>query len=354
MTTFELPNTSRLLVRARLVPLQGSRFQPTGFPDLGAARYKLHDGTQMLLVESAQSVANRMESVCWDLETRDIIAALRGVPYVAVSKDGEPLTNSLLEAHRLNSAYIKNSDFFSLFVQELGYDKNKPVEHDRLHRTVCKYDPCALLHGLFLTIPGTSGLRIPRALSGFIEARNVSEVASGGVKNDHVRASKGTEDEEDTRTASEGYGNVPFHRIEFTAQDIDAYFNIDLTQLRSYRLPSATTRLLYAVAVYKVQAFLDRGLRLRTACDLRVESVDVTKPVGYDLPSEGDTVAAIAELIAAATKEGVFASPPVTNAEFSPKKKGGEAGDGEHADEEVGEPRKKGGKKSGGKKGGKG
>lgn len=27
----------RLLIEAELVPVQGSRFQPTGFPDLGAA-----------------------------------------------------------------------------------------------------------------------------------------------------------------------------------------------------------------------------------------------------------------------------------------------------------------------------
>jgi CRISPR-associated protein Csb1 len=65
-----LKDTSRLLIEARLKPLQGTRFQPTGFPNLGAATYKAPDptnpnGVSMLLVESAQSVANRLESVCW-------------------------------------------------------------------------------------------------------------------------------------------------------------------------------------------------------------------------------------------------------------------------------------------------
>ena len=51
----------RILVEADLVPVQGQRFQPTGFADLGAAVYTLPDGTRMLLVESAQSMANRLE-----------------------------------------------------------------------------------------------------------------------------------------------------------------------------------------------------------------------------------------------------------------------------------------------------
>ena len=49
-----LENSTRLLMEAPLQPLQGTRFQPTGFPNLGAARYKSPDGGEMLLVESAQ------------------------------------------------------------------------------------------------------------------------------------------------------------------------------------------------------------------------------------------------------------------------------------------------------------
>jgi CRISPR-associated protein Csb1 len=61
-----LNGAPRLLIEADLKPIQGTRFQPTGFPDLGAATYTLYDGTEMLLVESAQSMANRFEEVCWD------------------------------------------------------------------------------------------------------------------------------------------------------------------------------------------------------------------------------------------------------------------------------------------------
>ena len=61
----------RLLIEAELAPLQGTRFQPTGFPNLGAATYKAPNGVDMLLVESAQSVANRLEAVCWDEAAND-------------------------------------------------------------------------------------------------------------------------------------------------------------------------------------------------------------------------------------------------------------------------------------------
>nr|WP_256360918.1 type I-U CRISPR-associated RAMP protein Csb1/Cas7u [Methylomonas koyamae] len=61
----------RLLIEAELQPLQGARFQPTGFPDLGAAVYDGPNGNRLLLVESAQSMANRMETVCWDAPNDD-------------------------------------------------------------------------------------------------------------------------------------------------------------------------------------------------------------------------------------------------------------------------------------------
>ena len=114
----------RLLVEVDLEPLQGSRFQPTGFPDLGAAEYVAPDGTRMLLVESAQSMANRLETVCWDEAANDWVECLRGLPYVAViDENDKPVTNSVLEAHRINSPYILEAPdkvFLSRLKEELG------------------------------------------------------------------------------------------------------------------------------------------------------------------------------------------------------------------------------------------
>jgi len=55
----DLKTAPRLLMEARLNPLQGDRFQPTGFADLGPARYQApeQNGTpiEMLLVERKTS-----------------------------------------------------------------------------------------------------------------------------------------------------------------------------------------------------------------------------------------------------------------------------------------------------------
>ena len=92
-----LNNEPRFLMEAELQPIQGDRFQPTGFPNLGHARYESPDGRgSMVLVESAQSMANRLEAVCWDEVADDWVGPLRGLPVVkVVDGDGIPLTNSL-------------------------------------------------------------------------------------------------------------------------------------------------------------------------------------------------------------------------------------------------------------------
>jgi len=315
MTFPNLPDAPRLLLEVDLQPAQGTRFQPTGFPDLGAATYSLHDGTSMLLVESAQSVANRLEAVCWDEAAGALVAPLRGLPYVEVVRDGRVITNSTLEAHRLNSAYIEKSDVAERIAGEIGYVAGQPVDRARFLRTLCKYDPSSLLHGVFLeSIAGV--LRVPRALSGFIEARDVRVVSSGGVKNDRVMAGK---DEDAGATAKEGFGNVPYHRDEYTAGKITAFFNLDLDQLRSYRLGPAAEQFLHALALFKIRGFLARGLRLRAACDFDATEPRVTRPAGHPLPSLGTLVEALPGLIAAVHKDGLFADPPVTRATFQVK-----------------------------------
>ena len=88
-------------------PYKGTGFNRPGFRNLGAATYKAPDGTDMLLVEFAQSLANRLEAVCWDNDADDWVSPLQGLPVVKVVVDGKTsLTNSVIEAHRLNSPYL--------------------------------------------------------------------------------------------------------------------------------------------------------------------------------------------------------------------------------------------------------
>src|SRR5208282_5812012 len=97
----KLKLTPRLLIHGRLKPLQGNRFQATEFAHMGSARYTLPDGTEMLLVESAQSMANRLELACWDTARQDLIGELNGFPYIRVlDGDGSEFSNSIIEAHR--------------------------------------------------------------------------------------------------------------------------------------------------------------------------------------------------------------------------------------------------------------
>ena len=129
--------------------------------------------------------------------------------------------------------------------------------------------------------------------------------ASGGVKNDHVDPSG---------DAKKGFGNVPFHRDEYVAAELTAYFNLDLGMIRATGLPEPVQNLLYALAVYKIQGFLAEGLRLRTACDLEVVpgGLRCTRPVDHTLPSQVDLEAKLPGLVAAAAETGAFADPVVT------------------------------------------
>lgn len=308
-----VPDAPRILLEADLKPLQGTRLQPTGFPDIGAATYKLPDGTEMLLVESAQSVANRLEVVCWDDARDDLVEVLAGMPYVRVLRDGKPLTSSIQEAHRLNSVYIEKSDGFDRIKQEIG--EAEPVDRRRLARALLKLDPASLVHGTFLeSISGT--MRLARALSGFIEARGVQVVASGGVKNDRVSA--GTEADSNA-TAKEGFGNVPFHRDEYTAASVTAFFSLDLAQLRGYGLGAEAERFLVALSLWKVRRFLETGLRLRTACDLDLLELRVTRPAGWTLPERGELEAELKASIQALTSKEAFGRPPVLEVNYETK-----------------------------------
>lgn len=303
----------RLLMEADLEPLQGTRFQPTGFPDLGAATYKAPDGADMLLVELAQSMANRLETVCWDEVADDWVEPLRGLPLVKVTdKQGQPLTNSVLEAHRLNSPYIlegKDKSVFSRLKAELADMEEGRVDIRKLAAALVRLDTNAILHGVFLAKKELAGgrLQLPRVVSSFIEAENAIVVASGGVKNDAVNPSGDT---------AAGFGNVPFARDEYSAAHIIAYFNIDLAQIRAFGLGGTVERLLITLALYKIRRFLDVGLRLRTACDLDCKALRVARPVGFVVPETATLAAALPDLIASAAAEGRFAEPRVTSVRY--------------------------------------
>lgn len=317
----QLKAEPRLLIEAPLCPVQGSRFQPTGFPDLGAATFKGFDKdgatVDCLLVESAQSMANRLELACWDEAADDLIEPLRGLPFVRSTLPDGTVTDSLREAHRVNSPYIVNSEGFAIIKDAIGFEDNKPFDRRRLAAALMRFDPSSLLHGVFLEKVG-GVVRLPRVISAFIEATGVEVAAAGGVKIDRVQP--GTGENTPYGKAADGYGNVPYHRDEYTARSITAYFNVDLAQLHGYGLGDKAELLLVAIALLKVQRLLKFGLRLRTACDLEVRGdVRISRPEGFSLPEISELEAAMPALMEAAA--ALFASPRITDVTYSKGKK---------------------------------
>lgn len=296
-----LKDAPRLLLEVDLQPVQGTRFQPTGFPDLGAAEFQAPNDKTNLLVESAQSMANRLEHVIWDNGASDLIASLQGMPYVKAEVEGLGSTNSILESHRLNSPYIVESLAKDL-VKELDWNQKIRPDLPALAKYLLKHDPNSLVHGIFFSNikPGT--LRLPRLLSAFIEAEEVVQAASGGVKFDRLDASG---------AAKEGKGHVPFHRVEYTAKRITGFFNLDLHRLRSYGLSDDAEAFIETLSLYKVRRFLDDDLRLRTACDLEVVDIKVKRPDGYKLETSEELAGRLKQLIAKLAQNGEFASPAI-------------------------------------------
>ncbi|WP_321491791.1 type I-U CRISPR-associated RAMP protein Csb1/Cas7u [uncultured Desulfobacter sp.] len=291
-----LDSSHRILFNIPLKPLQGDRFQPTGFPSLGAATYQTPKGTS-LLVESAQSMANRLEATIWDEARQQPVEDAAGISYIRVERNGQFLTSSILEAHRINSPYLlegADKKFFDELKKSLGGLAEGPIDRKLFARTLFKYDVNTLIHGVFLAKKDLAGgrLRIARALSAFVEADGVELAASGGVKNDHVNPSGDT---------AKGFGNVPFARDEYTAGNITLYVNIDLDQIRGYGLEKEAESLLILLSLYKVRALLSGALRFRTACDLSVavEKILAVQPGGFVLPEQNEIAAALKKAVAA-------------------------------------------------------
>lgn len=271
-------SSNRIRHTVRLEPAVGSVFQPTGFPDIGAATFSrpVGDGDQTvecLLVESAQSMANHLESTGWDAPAQGPVDVLAGLPWVRVlaADDGRFLTSSRLESHRLASAFVKDSTLDDRSMKEVIRERlqlrdDTPLDHRVIAAAVFALDPLCLVHGVFFAEkasvwPGQP--KIARAVTALVEATDVRTVNSGGVKRDVVlhNASEGTK-------SDTGYGSIPFHRQEFTAREITLHISIDRLQLGSYGLGEPAADLLEAIALWELRTLLDQGLRLRTACDL--------------------------------------------------------------------------------------
>ena len=312
----KLPNTTRILIECKLKPVQGFRFQPTGFPSLGAAEYmaETEEGRiNCLLVESTQSMANRLEMVCMDGSRP--VEQLRGIPVIMlVDNNGDFVANTMTESHRINSSYLlhsKDSRLRDLLKKELGITgKTAKASIGDFAKFLFRYDTVTLLHGAFIPKIAGGKYRITRMLSSFIDAIDVNLAEYGGTKKDDLDS---TGKAGGHGGSSEGYGNIIYHRRDYTAKSIMLYFSIDLSLMRSYRLGESAEELLLALAVWKIRKLTQHEIRLRTACDLQtIDDLIVTSPAdGYKLPILEEAESDLQKCIDRCRAESLFADKNV-------------------------------------------
>jgi CRISPR-associated protein Csb1 len=180
-------NAHRTVLQADLTPLAGSRLQPTGFPDLGAAEFETADGTKADRGVGAVN-GHRLEATTWDEARADQVEPLAMLPYVRiVDPEGEFLSSSRLEAHQLASAYIMKGtidgkDGEKWMADRLGLTAGRPLDHRAVARACFALDPVSLVHGVFFARKAWPWQpKIARAVTSFIEAYDVRPVAGSSA-----------------------------------------------------------------------------------------------------------------------------------------------------------------------------
>ncbi len=302
--------SNRQYVEVELRSVPSPRFQPTGFPDLGPAEFVAWDPGKgdggewvpSLLVDSAQSMANRLEAVGWGPDDRPV-SELAALPYVEVvaAADGTHLTSSRVEAHRLASAFVLDARLdggtmkTDVLPARLGLSPDRAIDYRQVASQVFRLDPLCLLHGVFFSQLAPKQPRVTRAVSSVIEALEVREAHSGGIKRDDVDPS--SKNKEQSQGAEAGYGNVPYHRVEYTARRIVLRWALDRRQLGSYGLSGEATDLLEAVAHWQLRRLLEDGLRLRAACEFEPVDDALVDRSGEAMPSSAELADRIDDLV---------------------------------------------------------
>lgn len=291
------------------------RFQPAGFPEVGHVIYKAprKNGAieNVCIVDSAASMANHLEALCMrGAHDFDLVEELQGMPYVrCVTGDPENGTlppekrevvaTSLTEGHRIASTYFlagrmldgdekpeeggtstkakkgKSKDrsnaagkFETRLAAEFGVVLDgSPRAHppaDRwwqVFRTIFRYDPNALVHGVLFP---QWQIKIPRVLTAHLEAFGAARVDRAGVKFDRLG-----------KTTS---GQPIFAVDDATAREIRGAFILDTALVRSFGrndgsetlgLNDAQKEFLAALALWKIRRLCETPFRFRSGCHLK-------------------------------------------------------------------------------------
>ncbi|RJP53921.1 MAG: type I-U CRISPR-associated protein Cas7 [Anaerolineaceae bacterium] len=306
---------NRLVIQATLQPVAGkTRFQPAGFPEIGHVIYKAPDGKKVCIVDSAASMANHLETVCVNPFDLSMVSELEGLPYLqCVTGDNkdEVVVTSLSEGHRLASDYFLkgkrlkgdtlDTKLFGDFLRDDEFqlrnlDKKThplPSQWWDVFRTIFRYDPNSLVHGILFP---ALGIKLPRLLTATLDASGADRVATSGVKFDKLG-----------KTTS---GQPIFAKDEETATEIRATFVIDLSLIRSFGhgndhgLNTAQKQFLLGFALWKIKKLLEKSFRFRSECDLEL--------IGLKIDDETKDIPALAINIGDLISQSGFQDPRIT------------------------------------------
>lgn len=331
----ELLRQDRVLISAELRPATGSFFQPTGFPDIGACIYIDGAGQRRCLVESEQSMANRLEAVCMKPPGVWREPFDGKLPVIRVEGRNGLLATNLTEPHRIASSYVLEGTVNGTTLGEklekhLGLKgKVWPLGgREKLTQAVFALDPAAVLHGFQFMQWEAVGLRAARLLHSRLEAvlaDTDSDVHYGLVKVDSIEP-------ESSAAKKSNKGQSIAAKTRHVPESIHATFEIDVLTLRERSLVAAdddenrnAQRFLLALALWKIHRFITNGpafdartgdtmgaLRLRADCSLAVSKVKWSgskRGVAFDQGRELDT-----ERLVKPSKEdeapGLLVAPP--------------------------------------------
>jgi CRISPR-associated protein Csb1 len=296
-----LNGESPLVITATFKPVADlDRFQPAGFPEVGHVIYKAPraDGSvkYVCIVDSAASMANHLESICMrGPHDMDLVEDLAAMPYlrcITEPADADPpeqdaacevVVTSLTEGHRIASTYFldgkrrSGQDAPVAFKDELATEMGIALKGDKkahppaakwwnVYKTIYKYDPNALVHGVLFP---QWQIKIPRMLTAHMEAFGASRVDRSGVKFDRLG-----------KTTS---GQPIFAVDDATAQEIRATFILDVALLKSFGrnqngqpslgLTDNQKRFLVALALWKISRLVATPFRFRSGCHLKCQSL---------------------------------------------------------------------------------
>jgi CRISPR-associated protein Csb1 len=331
-------------------------FQPAGFPDIGHVLYDAPRANgqkeKVCIVDSAASMANHLEAVSLaSTQTLELHPELNGMPYVQCLTDATGATasaapkrlvvTSLSEGHRLASTYfldgfvldgdggirkekkkvkktvlkdgkkveeeleevvIANRQLVAVLLEAFGMpdlgNKTHPLPGDwwNVFRTIFRYDPNSLVHGILFP---SLGIKLARVLTAHHEAFGAERVGLSGVKFDKLG-----------KTTS---GQPIFAVDKETAREIRATFVIDLALIRSFGrendgLSQRQKQFLLEFALWKIGRLLAGPYRFRSGCDLKLCKLHrVENGHAVELP-----LATLQREIAAAIGAAGFTDPRVT------------------------------------------